>query len=344
MKVVVGADKVMLFGDEGWILDGNRFLEITVARGMSMMTARSYAYDLMKFFRWAQNIKGFSFKKMTQANLQDWMLAQVKEGAKPRSINRRLVCVRVFYKFCAGVDMPRGAGVITPARYYKGTPLDRRLGLFRMKNSTTRQLKVKVPRTTIKPLIPKEVDKFMGGIHRYRDLAIVLTMLFCGLRSNEVIEMRQEDIDYENGRLQVRGKGKKERCIPVPLKLLRIYEQYNFFERPPDAESLHFFVVLQGKRRGLPMKPAGLRSLFRYQAGKIGLKMISAHKFRHLFASDLVRAGVSLAVLQKLLGHSDIQTSEIYIELLMEDIEAEYKKATKVREERYAEISAKGLT
>lgn len=174
------------------------------------------------------------------------------------------------------------------------------------------------------------------GIVRYRDLAIVLTMLFCDLRSQEVIKIRIEDIDFQQRLICVRGKGKRERLVPIPLQLLQV-EKYLHIERP-ESEHPELFLVMQGENYAYPISREGLRSFFRYRRKKLGIDQARAHQFRHTFASDLARAGVPISIIQKLLGHSDIKTCEIYINLFMEDIKSEYDKAMKRIEERYAAL------
>ncbi len=337
MKVVSQENSYRINGPGRFFERVNAFLQTMDLRGMSPQSARSYAFDLLALFRYLQTLEKTWTKKFTQKDLQTWMFHCQKQNLKARSINRRLACVRVFYRYCFGAHIPHAAGVLYPKGYYKGPRRDSRLGLFFPARRGLLELKIRIPREVIDPLKPAEVDKFLLGIRRYRDLAIVLIMLLCGLRSQEVIGLSFPEIDFQQSQLRVRGKGKKERMIPMPYRLMEVFEKYISFERPADACD-RFFVVLQGAKTGQPMTSSGLRSLFRYRRGIKAIPRAKPHQFRHAFASDLARAGVPITTIQRLLGHSDPSTSEIYIQLFMEDIRADYEKAMKRIEERYAAL------
>ena len=108
-----------------------------------------------------------------------------------------------------------------------------------------------------------QVLTFLRSLRRYRDLAIVYLMLLCGLRSKEVLGLSITDLDYEDNRIRIQGKGGRERLMPMPDVLRRTLKAYQRLERPETAPTTKFFVVLQGPRKGNPMTPAGLRWLFR---------------------------------------------------------------------------------
>jgi site-specific recombinase XerD len=321
---------------EGELVErANKFFEACEIHGLSPDTVRTYAFALMALFRWMRGDWKI-FEEFNQKTLQDWMHHLKREGMKPRSINQRLVCVRGFYRFCFGNTVPHAAGVLYPKGYYKaprrGTPYhaprQRRPFL---------ELRVKVPKQVVDPLTPKEIDQFLGGIRRYRDLAITLVMLLCGLRTQEVIFLRKEDVNFHQSSLRVRGKGKRERLVPMPFHLMQVLEKYLEMERPSDAGE-NFFVNLQGARKGQMMKREAFRRFFWYHRRRLGVPKAKPHQFRHAFASDMARAGVPLTTIQKLLGHADPKTSLIYIELFLDDIKAEYDKAMKRIEARYAAL------
>jgi len=322
-------------GEGALIEKANSFLEKAETQGLSPDTARAYAYALIAFFRHLKN-SFEKFEKFSQKGLQSWMAAMAKSGLKPRSINHRLTVVRAFYRFCFGKDVPHASGVLYPHAHYRGSRRSK-LGYRSPYRPRFLDLKVKVPYEVVSPLKPGEVDQFLRSIHRYRDLGITLTMLFCGLRSIEVLRLKISDVNFHQSSLKVSGKGKRERIVPMPFRLMQIFERYLEFERS-DTDSDSFFVILQGKKRGLPMTRAGLRSIFRYHREKLGIDQARPHQFRHTFASDMARSGVPLTTIQKLLGHSDPKTSLIYIELFLDDIRAEYEKAMKRIEERYAAL------
>ncbi len=95
----------------------------------------------------------------------------------------------------------------------------------------------------------------------------------------------------------------------------------------PDPSTAALFVSLKGKTRGARMTPAGLRSLFRYHRQTTGVKLANPHRFRHTFASDMVRAGISLPALMQLMGHAQIQTTLVYIHVTPMEVYQQYARA-----------------
>lgn len=324
-------------GQGALVEKANNFFEMCEVQGLSPDTVRAYAFALMALFKWLGS-DWKKFEDFSQKTLQDWMVHLKDRGQlKPRSINHRLCTARAFYRYCFGKDLPHAAGVLYPKGYYKAGRRTR-LGLHSVGRKSFLELKVKVPHQIMDPIRPKDVDKFLRDLKRYRDLAIVLTMLLCGLRSQEIIELRVEDVDFHQSRLRVRGKGRRERMVPLPFRLMEVFDRYLHVERPQGSGN-HFFVVLQGVRTGEKLNRAAFRRFFRYHALKLEIPKAHPHQFRHAFASDLARAGVPLTTIQELLGHSDPKTSLIYIELYLEDIREHYDRAMKRIEERYAALS-----
>jgi site-specific recombinase XerD len=122
-------------------------------------------------------------------------------------------------------------------------------------------------------------------------------------RSVEVMALNRDDVLLSEGQLRVRGKGSKLRFLPLAPETTQLIDHYLRLERP-DPCSAALFVVLKGPARGTRMTPAGLRSLFRYHRKTTGVKIANPHRFRHIFASDMVRAGISLPALMQLMRAS----------------------------------------
>jgi site-specific recombinase XerD len=126
--------------------------------------------------------------------------------------------------------------------------------------------------------------------------------------------------------LRVHGKGGKLRFLPLAPETVQLLDHYMRLERPTPC-SAALFVSLKGPARGQRMTPAGLRSLFRHHRRTTGIKIANPHRFRHTFASDMLRAGVSLPALMRLMGHSDIQTTLLYVQVTPQDVYLEYARA-----------------
>src|SRR5207248_7873422 len=126
-----------------------------------------------------------------------------------------------------------------------------------------------------------------------------------------VLTLNRDDLLLPEAQVRVRGKGNKLRFLPLAPETIQLLDHYMRLERPNPC-SAALFVSLKGPARGQRMTPAGLRSLFRYHRRTTGVKMPTPHRFRHTFASDMVRAGVSLPALMQLIGHAQIQTTLVY--------------------------------
>jgi integrase len=199
------------------------------------------------------------------------------------------------------------------------------MGLGRPRVATSR-LRVKVPKRNILPLSVNEVARFWSSFRNARDLAIVGLMLLQGLRSVEVLSLNRDDVLFSEAQLRVPGKGNKLRLLPLAPETVQLINHYLRLERPnPSTAAL--FVSLKGRARGTRMTPAGLRSLFRHHRQATGIKLANPHRFRHTFASDMIRAGVSLPALMQLMGHSDIQTTLLYVQVTPQDVYLQYARA-----------------
>jgi site-specific recombinase XerD len=321
-------------GDGDSVAEVNRFLNALRVRGLSPCTIRAYAFDLVVFYRWLAST-GNKLCELREADLLGFVDAQRNNDAQPTSINRRLTTCRLLYRFCTGKELPSGPGFSGPAPHYCGRGKERNLGLHSLGRSSHRHLRVKTPRRIVEPLTRDEVRAFLRSLRRYRDIAIVHLMLLCGLRSREILNLTVSNICFDEHRLRIRGKGDKERVLPVPEILLQSLGEYLRFERPLGCSGQRLFVVLQGPRRGHPMTPAGLRSLFRHRRLRRYLVRANAHRFRHTFGADMARAGVRLPILQRMMGHAHGRTTLQYIHLSMSDIADEYRRAVAEIEKRY---------
>jgi site-specific recombinase XerD len=157
-------------------------------------------------------------------------------------------------------------------------------------------------------------------------------MLLCGLRSREVIELELGDLGEDLEQIRVRGKGSKDRLVPYPGDLRRLVRSYLEIERPAKITTSKLFVSLKGRKRGQALTPAGLRSLFRHHRRSSRVAKANPHRFRHTFGAEMVRSGILLPALMKLMGHADINTTMRYVALSAEDVRKEFQRVLAQRE------------
>src|SRR5688572_21426205 len=218
-------------------------------------------------------------------------------------------------------DAPHQAAPALQTTYWQRAPM----GIGKPRPALTR-LRVKTPKRTIVPLSVDEVARFWSSFGNSRDLAIVGLMLLQGLRSQEVLDLSRDDLLLSEAQIRVRGKGNKTRFLPLAPEANQLLDHYLRLERPQTSTNA-LFVSLKGPARGARMTPAGLRSLFRYHRRTTGVKMANPHRFRHTFASDMVRAGVSLPALMQLMGHARIETTMVYVEVTPLEVYQQYARA-----------------
>jgi integrase/recombinase XerD len=188
------------------------------------------------------------------------------------------------------------------------------------------RLRVRTPKRVVVPLSVDEVAGFWASFRTSRDLAIVGLMLFDGLRSCEVLALNCDDLLLPESQIRVRGKANKVRWLPLAPEAIKLLDHYLRLERPTNCGS-PLFVGLKGRARGRRMTSAGLRSLFRHHRRTTGVAQANPHRFRHTFATDMIRAGISLPALMQLMGHAQIQTTLIYVQLTSQDVYQQYAQA-----------------
>jgi integrase len=242
----------------------------------------------------------------------------------PATINHRLTVLRCLYRFHYHSEIPKGQHNLDHPYIRRGP-----LGYGRPRAALA-GFRLRQPRQVVVPLAPEEVARFWRSFHTFRDLTLVALMLFNGLRSCETLELKLEDLRLSEAQLCVRGKGNKQRVLPLPSETIEALQTYLRLERPL-TNSAQVFVSLKGPHRGHPMSPAGLRSLFRHHRRQSQVPRANPHRFRHTFGADMVRAGISLPALMTLMGHAHIRTTLRYVQLSPQDVWREYAQAVQQR-------------
>ena len=254
----------------------NDFLDAQHLRQLSLRSLRAYAYDLLHFARWFQS-QPRSLSTITESTLLDYVRHQLSQQPRPTppTVNHRLTVIRCLYRFHHGQEIPGGHSHFQ--RIYTTRPP---LGYGRPHRTSAFGLRLKQPRRIIQPLTAEQVAKFWASFRNFRDFALVGLMLLDGLRSCEVLALQLEDLKLADAQLHVLGKGKKPRILPLPGEIMEVLQSYLRVERPL-TNSPSLFVSLKGRRRGEPMTPAGLRSLFRHHRLCSEVLAANPHRFRH---------------------------------------------------------------
>jgi len=254
----------------------NDFLDAQHLRQLSPRSLRAYAYDLFHFARWFQS-RPQTLSEITESTLLDYVRHQLTQQPQPtpQTVNHRLTVIRCLYRFHLGQEIPSGRS------HFQRTYTTRcPVGYGRPHRNVAFGLRLRQPRRVIQPLAAEHVAQFWASFRTFRDLAVVGLMLLDGLRSCEILALQLEDLKLADALLHVLGKGGKQRTLPLPGEILEALRSYLGLERPL-TNSPRLFVSLKGRRRGQPMTPAGLRSLFRHHRSRSEVRSANPHRFRH---------------------------------------------------------------
>ncbi len=324
----------------------NDYLSYLVDRNYSPRTVRAYAFALLAFCRWLSG-EGLDIGSVTTDVLLRFLAACRQatvpgrpapnvvrmdglrvDGYAPATLNHRLAAVSGMFAFRSLRD-PDVRNPVPRGREARRLSAGERSGLLVHVDRRPRYrspLRVREPRRLPRSLDHREVVALVGSLRSWRDRAIAGLMVFCGLRSSEVLALEVRDVDIGGRWLAVCGKGAKERRVPLDVDVAGTIQTYLLAERPETTASA-LFVVAKGPNRGQPLSPAGLRTIFRYHRAVSGVDAGHPHALRHTFGTALAEAGVDLAVMQALLGHSHVDTTARYVHLAPTHVKAEFDAA-----------------
>jgi integrase/recombinase XerD len=292
---------------EQLLLDFLAYLEFE--RGLSRNTLEAYRTDLLQFGRYLDE-HHVSAVDASAAEVSDFLTALAGgngKGASPATIHRKAACLRSFYRHLRreGVrDSDPTASLSAPRR---GKKLPQVLTRGEVERLLTQ------PRGTEPTAL--------------RDRALLELMYACGLRASEAIGLDVSDVDLEDGVLRARGKGSKERLVPIgqsALAAVRVYLERGrpqLVKRRPEPRLFVNF-------RGGQLTRQGLYKIVRRNAQGAGLAdRMSPHTLRHTFATHLLAGGCDLRSVQEMLGHADVATTQVYTHLSSERLKDVYFRA-----------------
>jgi integrase/recombinase XerD len=278
-----------------------------LADGLSRNTLESYGRDVAQFAAWLATDSGAGLLDASPAELHRHLAWRIEVGkAKPRTTGRLVSSLRRFYGFAVQEGLRRDdptADIEAP----------------------------KLPRSLPKSLSETEVEALLGvpdtdtalGL---RDKAMLETLYASGLRVSELVGLKVQQVSLDMGVVRVLGKGAKERLTPLgqeALSWIRQYQERARGEILGARKSDALFVT----GRGAPMSRQAFWGLVKRYALRAGIRTaISPHTLRHAFATHLINHGADLRVVQLLLGHADISTTQIYTHVARERLKQVHAK------------------
>jgi len=275
-------------------------------RGLSNNTLAAYQSDLKSVARWLRQERGRGLLSAQRQDLLDYLAGLSLLGRKPRSTARLLSCVRQFYQHalregwvrsdpCTRIDAPK-----------LGRPLPHSL-----------------TEAEVEALLEAPDVATPEG---FRDRVMLEVLYATGLRVSELVDLRPEQVSLTQGLVRVFGKGGKERLVPLGEEALSWLQH---FSRGPRGDLLGARLCPQlfPTRRGGGMTRQAFWYLIKRHARCASIaKPLSPHTLRHAFATHLLNHGADLRVVQMLLGHSDLSTTQIYTHVARERLKSLHQK------------------
>jgi len=223
---------------------------------------------------------------------------------KPKTINCHIACIRMFYRY---LHYEESMNIVNPVK--KGNNL-------------------RLPKPLPRHLNDDEVRKLLDVVRKPRDRALIMIMLRCGLRVEEVVDLTFADLDLKRNKILVRnGKGGKGRVVYISTDALAALIAYLKVRHPSRSKGI--FLVEKGTHTGKPISVRGVQKRIEYYAGKARIK-VSCHQLRHTMATQMLNAEAEVVTIQDLLGHNWITTTERYCTVSNIKVMKDYFKAMTV--------------
>lgn len=265
---------------------------VSVEKGLSKNTVEAYRRDLRHYSEHLKKAGIDSFKRVTRKEIMDYLLDERERGLVPSSVSRGLVAIRMLHRFLAEEGrVPTDAGeILESPKLWKHLP-------------------EALSMAEVETLLKAPDARTPEG---QRDQAALELMYATGLRATEVTTLKAGSLNAGEGYLRIFGKGGKERLVPVGKAALASVKRYLEKARPQLAKKKDdgaLFLTRLGKK----MSRQTVWAILKKNAKAAGIKKtIYPHVLRHSFATHLLENGADLRVVQELLGHSDISTTQIY--------------------------------
>ena len=265
---------------------------LNVERGLSPLTRRSYSSDLGKFVEFLRQRGRKGFEEVSRNEVMDFLMEEKERGLSPRSLSRNLVSIRMFFRF------------LTVEGYLKADVTEV------LESPRLWQVLPRVLSVEEVDLLLRQPDS--GDRLGIRDRAILELLYASGLRAAELVGLKTIDLNLDSGFVRCWGKGSRERIVPLGKKANRALRSYLSRSRPLLAKKNDPGTLFLS-RRGSGMSREWLWKLLKKYALAAGIgRKVSPHTLRHSFATHLLTRGADLRVVQELLGHADIKTTQVY--------------------------------
>ena len=306
--------------DDSWIKE---FLtHLATDRGASVYTQRNYRQALEEFWRWHKEERQSppAWEKLQRDDFRGFVRFLGRQNLSRAAVQLRFSALRTFYKFL----IRHGAVASTPIKGLALPKLEKRLPRY----LTAKQMEdlLVAPLECLVTPKQKSAGRPISVAACYRDVAILETIYSCGLRISELCGLVAGDIDWNEQLVRVRGKGKKERLVPIGATALQAIQKYWSLLRQPPSGTAPVFVG--EKKQPARVSPVNLARRLKKYLALAGLDpSLTPHKLRHSYATHLLDAGADLRSVQELLGHAHLVTTQVYTHVTTERLKKAYDAA-----------------
>ena len=298
------------------------FIHLSTDRGASDYTQRNYRQALTEFYYWLQEHRPPPppWEKVERDDFRSYLRFLGRQNLGRSAIALRFSALRTFYKYL----IRHGAVATSPIKNLSLPKPSKRLPKF----LTGQQMKdlLEAPLKLLDGRNRKTAGRPISVAACYRDLAILETIYSCGLRVSELCGLRVVDVDPSEQLISVRGKGKKERRIPISKTALAAIECYwRTLVRRPEGNSP---VFLSQTKKVSPLSHVMLQKRLKTYLAVAGLDpSLTPHKLRHSYATHLLDAGADLRSVQELLGHAHLVTTQVYTHVTTDRLKKAYEQS-----------------
>lgn len=299
----------------------NFLAHLATDRAASAYTQRNYKHALTDFHNWhvQEHKHAPAWQKLQRDDFRAYLRFLGRHNLGRSAIQLRFCALRAFYKFL----VRRGEVPASPVKNLSLPKLEKRLPKF----LTVQQMKelLDAPVKLLPPPGSKGKRAANSVLACHRDRAILETIYASGLRISELCGLQADDLDWRELLVRVRGKGKKERLVPIGEPALKAIESY--WQRLPSYPAETAPVFWSGSREE-PLSPRVLQLRLKKYLAFAGLDPnLTPHKLRHSYATHLLDAGADLRSVQELLGHAHLVTTQVYTHLTTERLKKAYDAA-----------------
>lgn len=307
----------------------NRFTDYLKNQDRSPSTAKGYRADLTHFIRWFEQTNGESFalQFVTPTDVREYRQHLLTvERRKASTINRRLAAISALMSWAqetGQIENNPAQGVRSISQTPEGYKYLSRKEQYALQRAIEKDIQIARLR------YPKRY------IARQRDASLVTFLLNTGLRLQESLDLRLDDVEFSDRKGKVlvrRGKGHKQRSVPLNSEARKALQDW-LAVRPKDIPGDYIWVAVENKSEGA-LTSRSVQRVIERLGQEAGLDRLTAHMLRHSFAKNLVDSGVGLEKVAALLGHSNLNTTRIYIAPSQNDLEKAVEGLAEIEKSR----------